>query len=160
MEKNIYCWNECIDKDTGGYIIMEQIVIRGEVVMFCHACNKAWELDFKQAIQITPHWQKQQAINNYLKFKEQNPELYSEKEIVMEKNIYCWSKCMQEDVDSYVIMKKIMFFDREVMFCPACCKVWELNHDQIPPGPTYNQRMKGISRHMIDLKENPQDYED
>jgi len=80
--------------------------------------------------------------------------------IVMERNIYCWSECMDEDTDYYVIMQPIIVGDEDCMFCPACYKIWDLTHDQIPPGPTHKQKRQAISRHIKDKKQNPHHYED
>ena len=66
----IYCWNGCIDKDTGWNKIMSPIVIGDEDFMFCPLCNEAWEPDYDQIPPSAPHKQRMQAIARYIEDKE------------------------------------------------------------------------------------------
>ena len=54
--KNIYCWDECMDKDTDWNAIMQPIDWDGEDCMFCPECYKIWDLNYKQIPPRTPHW--------------------------------------------------------------------------------------------------------
>ena len=78
MERNIYCWNECMDKDTGYNVIMQPIVIGDEDCMFCPDCYKIWDLTHDQIPPKSPHKQKMDAISRLIKAKKENPELYED----------------------------------------------------------------------------------
>jgi len=64
MEKNIYCWNECMDKDTGYNVIMEQLEDGGG--QLCPACYGWWEQDHEQEPPRTPQEQRMRVITRLI----------------------------------------------------------------------------------------------
>jgi len=55
MTEIVYCWNGCIDEDTGWNKIITPVVIDDEDYMFCPLCNSAWEPDYEQIAPSPPH---------------------------------------------------------------------------------------------------------
>ena len=75
-EKNKYCWNACMDKDTDYYVIMYPIVIDDEDFMYCPQCNEAWEPDYEQIPHGMPHKEWMKALARHHRDKEKNPQDY------------------------------------------------------------------------------------
>jgi hypothetical protein len=74
MSDIIYCWNGCIDEDTGWNKIITPIVIGDEDFMFCPLCNEAWEPDYEQIAPSAPQKLRMEAIYRCVEEKEQEQE--------------------------------------------------------------------------------------
>ena len=72
MSEIVYCWNECMDKDTDYYVVMQDITIGDEDYVYCKQCNEAWKLDYEQIPHGPPHKQRMEGIARYIQEKEQD----------------------------------------------------------------------------------------
>ena len=71
MSEIVFCWNECMDKNTDYYVVMEHITIGDEDYVYCKQCNEAWELDYEQIPHGPPNKQRMEGIARYIEEKEQ-----------------------------------------------------------------------------------------
>jgi len=76
-EKYIYCWEGCYDEKTDYIVVMVPKIINGVEYNHCPKCVRTWPLDWVQ-MKGTPPQFKQRSISKYIRYKEQNPELFED----------------------------------------------------------------------------------
>jgi ferredoxin len=156
FEKNIYCWDGCMDKDTNWNAIMQPIDWGGEDCIFCPECYKIWDLDYKQIPPATPHWARKAHAARMALFSEGKEQTGAEVDELAGKYMYCRDACKEKDTGWNAIMEPIVIGDEDCMLCPECHKVWDQSYRQIPPEVVAT--MAVIERHRKEKEQNPQDY--
>jgi hypothetical protein len=153
MEKNIYCWDGCMDKDTDWNAIMQPIDWGGEDCVFCPECYKIWDLDYKQIPPRTPRnrVRKANAARTAL-FSEDNKQTGVEVDELAGKYMYCKDACKDKDTGWNVPLKPIVIGDEGYMLCPECHKVWDQAYGEIPLEVV--EAMAVIETHRKDREQN------